>query len=398
MPASPAQIAASRANGPRSKGPVSACGKLALRRNALKHGMAGQGVVLPEEDSAEVDRRSAAMVVEMRPSGEMGRYLVNRLARLTVCVERCSSQELAAIAYRASHAEAAFDEARIAEVDETLDRIAREPATYSRKLRSMPEGIDRLIARLLDLREELNTGRWDWTYGDKLAQLTGSRWMEIPVTRVRALSEAIIGDFRYLLPSEGEGLSTSDRVDWARNAMADRIDEELEMLWRTARRSMSRRSSGTGPGRPGGRRSTRRRRRSWPGGTRRRPSERSTRRSTSSGGSRPRRRRESRLPSRSRRTRNRSPSTSPRVRSAPGSGRPSARPPGPPRDPGRIGIRRRSGPPRGLRRPGRPAEGPSEGSGPTIGARRRRDRHSPAAPHVHGPPRSRPRVACSGAA
>ena len=170
------------------------------------------------------------MLEEMRPSSEMGRYLVSRLARLTVRVERCSGQELAAIAYRAAHAEAEFDEARIAEVNHTLAYIAREPATFARKLRSMPEGVDRMIALLLDLREELNTGRWDWTYGDKLANLTGRRWMDVPVTRVRALSEAIVGDFQYLRPAEGEGLSTADRVNWARNAMADLIDDELEML------------------------------------------------------------------------------------------------------------------------------------------------------------------------
>jgi hypothetical protein len=230
MPASPAQIAASRANGLKSRGPKTAEGKAISRRNALKHGMAGEGVVLPEGDAAEVARRSAAMLEEMRPSGEMGRYLVRRLARLTVRVERCSSHELAAIEFRAAHAQAEFDEARIAEVDDTLAYIAREPATMARKVRSMPEGVDRLIALLLDLREELNTGRWDWTYGDRLANLTGSRWMEVPVTRVRALSEAINGDFRYLLASEGEGLSAAERIDWARNAMADLIDAEIEML------------------------------------------------------------------------------------------------------------------------------------------------------------------------
>jgi hypothetical protein len=63
-----------------------------------------------------------------------------------------------------------------------------------------------------------------------VANLTGARWMDLPVTRVKALSEAIIGDFQYLLPGDGDGLSTADRVDWARNAMADRIDEELQML------------------------------------------------------------------------------------------------------------------------------------------------------------------------
>ena len=214
--------------------------------------MAGEGVVVPEGDAAEVDRRSAAMLDEMRPSGEMGRYLVKRLARLTVRVERCSDQELAAIEYRANHARAAFDEARIAEVDDTLAYIAREPATYARKLRSMPEGVDRMIALLLDLREELNTGRWDWTYGDKLSHLTGRRWMEIPVTRIRALSEAIVGDFQFLLPGDGECLSRVERVDWARKAMADLIDEEIESLsGRIGRRLTSGEGHREGPGRGG---------------------------------------------------------------------------------------------------------------------------------------------------
>jgi hypothetical protein len=47
MPRTEAQIAASRANGLKSRGPVTAEGKAASRRNALKHGMAGEGVVIP---------------------------------------------------------------------------------------------------------------------------------------------------------------------------------------------------------------------------------------------------------------------------------------------------------------------------------------------------------------
>jgi hypothetical protein len=230
MPRTEAQIAASRANALKSCGPKTPEGKAISRRNALKHGMAGEGVVIPAGDSAEVERRAGAMLLEMAPRTVMGAYMVGRLAELTVRVERCSRNERAAIEYRATHARADFDEARIAEVDHTLAYIAKEPATYSRKLRSMPEGIDRMIALLLDLREELNTGRWDWHHGDKVANLTGARYMDLPVSRVRALSEAIVGDFRYLNVGEGEGLSKPDRIDWARNAMADRIDEELQML------------------------------------------------------------------------------------------------------------------------------------------------------------------------
>ena len=87
-----------------------------------------------------------------------------------------------------------------------------------------------MVRCLLDLREELNTGRWDWTHGEKVSNLCGFRFADVPVTRVRALSEAIVGDFQFLLEGDGEGLSKSERIDWARQAMADLIDEELDAV------------------------------------------------------------------------------------------------------------------------------------------------------------------------
>jgi hypothetical protein len=49
MPASEAQILANQANAKLSTGPKSEAGKERSRRNSLKHGMTGGGVVLPEE-------------------------------------------------------------------------------------------------------------------------------------------------------------------------------------------------------------------------------------------------------------------------------------------------------------------------------------------------------------
>src|SRR4051794_15642631 len=146
MPVSEARRAAARANGSKSRGPLTAETRAISARNSLKHGMTA--TTIPPDDSAEVERRARAMQVEMAPKTEMGDFLVQRLAELTVRVERCSKQERAANANHVARAGAAFDEARLAEVDFALDRVGDEPATFVRKLRSMPEGVDRLVAAL----------------------------------------------------------------------------------------------------------------------------------------------------------------------------------------------------------------------------------------------------------
>src|SRR3954454_15885403 len=51
------QIQANQANALRSSGPKTDEGKLQSRRNALKHGLAGRGVVLPDEVEAAARTR-----------------------------------------------------------------------------------------------------------------------------------------------------------------------------------------------------------------------------------------------------------------------------------------------------------------------------------------------------
>ena len=108
MPTSEAQIAANRANSQRSKGPVTSEGKARSRGNALKHGLTGAGVVLPNEDAAEVERRLAAFEDELNPSGEVGRSLARRAALMSVRMDRCVSQETAALSERVRRADAEF--------------------------------------------------------------------------------------------------------------------------------------------------------------------------------------------------------------------------------------------------------------------------------------------------
>ena len=106
MPASEAQIIANRKNAERSTGPRSPAGKETSRRNALKHGLTGEGVALTNEDAAEVERVFGDLEAELRPSGAMGRLLVRRIATQAIRMERCVLQETAALSELVLQAEA----------------------------------------------------------------------------------------------------------------------------------------------------------------------------------------------------------------------------------------------------------------------------------------------------
>jgi hypothetical protein len=87
MPASEAQIRANQANSKLSTGPRTTEGKEISRANALKHGLTGAGIVLPEADAAEVERRAAAFAAETNAYGEVGLAMAHLAALNSVRVE-----------------------------------------------------------------------------------------------------------------------------------------------------------------------------------------------------------------------------------------------------------------------------------------------------------------------
>ena len=72
MPTSQARINANRMNSQRSTGPTSEAGKQRSRRNGLKHGLTGTGIVLAEQDVSEVELRNADLQAEFDPKSPMG--------------------------------------------------------------------------------------------------------------------------------------------------------------------------------------------------------------------------------------------------------------------------------------------------------------------------------------
>ncbi len=108
MPATEAQIRANQANSLKSSGPKSPEGKAIARANSFKHGLTGAGVVLPNEDAEEVERRFEAYRDELRPSCEVTEALVRRAALLSIRLDRCTSYETATLSGRIRQADADF--------------------------------------------------------------------------------------------------------------------------------------------------------------------------------------------------------------------------------------------------------------------------------------------------
>jgi len=79
--ASPAQIAANRANAQKSTGPRSAEGKSASRFNALKHGIDAASIVIPGEDPADYDALVADYHRDFRPQSPSESFHVDTMLR-----------------------------------------------------------------------------------------------------------------------------------------------------------------------------------------------------------------------------------------------------------------------------------------------------------------------------
>ncbi|MGE3291154.1 MAG: hypothetical protein AB7O95_07215 [Geminicoccaceae bacterium] len=93
---SPAQIEASRRNGARSRGPVTAEGKARASRNAVKHGLTAMThLVLDGEDAGELEELTFRMVVESGATSEIEARVARRLAFAFWKGERAERMEVA---------------------------------------------------------------------------------------------------------------------------------------------------------------------------------------------------------------------------------------------------------------------------------------------------------------
>jgi hypothetical protein len=95
----PAQQSASRANGARSRGPITEAGKARAARNGTRHGLGGGPfALLPDEDHDELAQLDAAVTADWAPRDAYERRWVWELVAAMWRQDRLRGLELAALA------------------------------------------------------------------------------------------------------------------------------------------------------------------------------------------------------------------------------------------------------------------------------------------------------------
>jgi hypothetical protein len=233
MHVSAARLAANKLNAARSTGPKTEEGKAISRGNSLKHGLTGDGIVVPDADRDEIDLRAKALEADLKPRSTAGLILIAQMATLSVRAERAVEQESAAISRNVRHAADDFDEERIARANELFESLAEDPRNNLRKLKKRPEGVERLIEEWEDLRNDLAIDpQADWTpaHLERAARLTGLKPQHARSSRLGALSRGVWGDFAPLGEADGGGLVDEARRRWAKGQLFERIDAEIAAL------------------------------------------------------------------------------------------------------------------------------------------------------------------------
>jgi len=93
MTPSPNRAAINRQNASHSTGPVTAEGKRRACLNALRHGLTGQTVVLPEEDMAAYQKHCAQFHAELNPKGLLETKAVQTIADTYWRLDRIRAME-----------------------------------------------------------------------------------------------------------------------------------------------------------------------------------------------------------------------------------------------------------------------------------------------------------------
>jgi hypothetical protein len=202
--ATPRQIEANQKNAKRSTGPRTDLGKERSRTNSMLHGMAGSGVVLPDEEMEAVRRRMEAWRSSYRLGCFEDEWVYEQMVISTVRIDRCQKEGMTVRSTEASRAVLSWEEDRAREAETIGARLAKRPSIVARELLRTTQGCDWLL------------GRWRALGAALLGEGAGGTWtaaqkslafdlLGIP-TDLRPRPESLPDDPRALVASEVERL------------------------------------------------------------------------------------------------------------------------------------------------------------------------------------------------
>jgi hypothetical protein len=156
------QVESNRLNARQSTGPKSQEGKERARRNALKHGLAGDGVVLPDEEAEAVQDRFVEWGETLQPANACESWLAEQLALESIRFDTARRHDAALRTLQVGRATECWDDDRRASAEELGARLSRQPELVSRQLRQSAQGCAWLLERWRGLEQVIARGS-AWT-------------------------------------------------------------------------------------------------------------------------------------------------------------------------------------------------------------------------------------------
>src|SRR5260370_3597512 len=158
---SQARLNANRRNGQLSTGPRTDLGKARARQNALRHGLAGSGIVLPDAETAKAAKRVIDWRPCFKPPDVFHEWLLEQAVLQSVRLETCNGLDIAMRGIAVERAHALWDEDRSLDAERLAVRLSKQPALVVAELQRSKHGCDWLIARWDALHQALVTnGAW----------------------------------------------------------------------------------------------------------------------------------------------------------------------------------------------------------------------------------------------
>jgi hypothetical protein len=216
------RIDANRRNARLSTGPRTAEGKEKSRRNSLIHGLAGNGVVVPEAEAQAARERAEQWISSLRPMNAFEMGLVETVAIESVRIDRCRIEERLVRDVRARRAGACWIDERKAEVAKVGRSLGSRPEEIAAELSGTAAGCDWLTARWRMLGKALEK-RGDWTAELKALALD-LMGVAADLREYDSPLEAPDGDFI------GEAAHLRDVVEYQLEALAMRREEALDAI------------------------------------------------------------------------------------------------------------------------------------------------------------------------